>query len=137
MKLIVFGKEHDIAQELEIIVAPTHPFGMKATITYGEGAPKGWTNEVRRNLTEVHHLYNKEMEEKINMAYACIQGKDRDSQLKIAFESDIHYTGMTQHIDYIESVVVEYEIELSDEFTNYAERADELDQASHETASGM
>ena len=65
MKLIVFGKEEDPSEEMEITVNQDCKFGMKATITYGEGAPKGWTNEVRRNLTEVHHLYNKEMEEKI------------------------------------------------------------------------
>ena len=143
MKLIVFGKEHDIAQELEIIVAPTHPFGMKATIVYGDGAPEGWINEVRRNLTEVHYMYNSEFLDDIDKLRAE-RGTDRPytqderiEKLKVAFESDIHYTGMTQHIDYIESVVVEYETELVKEFTDYDERADELDQASMEPGLAM
>jgi len=137
MKIIAFGKEHDPAQELEILVVPTNPFGLKATITLSDEAPQGWRNEVRRNLTEVHYWFDKSRE---LVGNGCNQ---------TAFESDIHGTGGTMDNKYIKTIVVEYDTELRDGVYEYesadsdpiwdtiAERRDEEDQASHETASGM
>ena len=101
MKLIVFGEEHDPAEELEVTVNQDCEFGMKATITLSDEAPEGWVqDEVRRNLTEVHYWYDKSREFRENES---------------AFESDIHGCGGTMKNKYISKIVVEYDDKLHDD----------------------
>jgi len=119
MKLIVFGKEEDSSKELEIMVAPTHPFGLKATIILSDEAPEGWRrDEVRRNLTEVHYWFDKSRNTTGN---GCNQ---------TAFESDIHGCGGTMDNKYIKQITVEYDTELAEgvyETNRYDEEPDHTD----------
>ena len=121
MKLIVFGKEEDPSEEMEITVNQDCKFGLKATITLSDEAPEGWCDEVRRNLTEVHYWYDQ------NRKYG---------ENESAFESDIHGCGGTMKNKYISMIVVEYDTALAPGVYEY-NRYDELEQAAHETGSGM
>ena len=108
MKLIVFGEELDSSQEHEIIRHTQ--FGMKVTIEYGDEAPEGWCDEVRRNITEVHHLYDK-----TRLASIDVSDEFRRKEASTAFESDIHQQGGTQRVHYLSKVIVEHDTELAED----------------------
>jgi hypothetical protein len=102
MKLTIFGRQHDSSKEIEII--SDKEFGMKATIIYKKECYDGNT-EVRNNLTEFHHLYNKDRVNEL---------KHPELYYESAFESDIHGSGGTKYIKRLDSITIEYDTKLHD-----------------------
>ena len=90
MRLLYFNEKLDLTIEHEIIYdIDDNPYGFNVIVTYKDSY---YSPEIYNNVTEIHYLYNNEP--------------------RIAFESDIHHTGLTRYInDYnlnsiIESVVI-------------------------------
>lgn len=90
--------------------------GMKVTIFYaktsalyhGSGYIKGCIpGTILRNVTEIHYDYNHNLRE---------QGLKTFQDVSIAFESDIHQTGMTYYIKDIAEFKTELETEKSEDF---------------------
>ena len=120
-QLIIFGKEHDINTEIEII--DESEFGMRAEIhinieQYIKDIKDSYDSanidlyltrinkiEIRNNLTEFHHLFNR------NENYIILKEED-DS----AFESDIHGTGGTKKLKYIDKIIITKAEKLYDEY---------------------
>lgn len=73
--------------------------GFDVLIKFKESSPFGAVEETRYNVTEIHCFYKS-------------VGGERD---RIAFESDIHGTGGTLRMDYIE----EYEAKLSTKINDH------------------
>lgn len=92
MRLIFLGKELDATKEQELI--SEEEFGYKVTVKYNDG------EDIFYNCTEVHHLYN----------------YTERSRLSIAFESDIHGTGVIRKTIDIESVNIEIANKIFDNF---------------------
>ena len=77
----------------------TEPMGNKVTVQFSEIAgPSPCEKQVYRNVTEVHWNYPTPMGE------------------RVAFESDIHGTGITWACDWIAEFEVVPEIEIADKF---------------------
>jgi len=117
MKLIIFGKEVDSTIEHEIEC--NTKFGLKATIKYNKDIVPTYKDKVRRNLTEFHHLYNKESVEKCWIeCYGDINHIENlrsvKHELSSAFESDIHGSGGTQKVIYINEISIEYDTSLAE-----------------------
>lgn len=103
-QLIIFGKEHPIDTEIEIL--DESEFGMRAEIHYNIDAFVGINKiEIRNNLTEFHHLYNR------NENYIILKEEDNS-----AFESDIHGTGGTKKVKYIDKIIITKAEKLYDEY---------------------
>lgn len=70
--------------------------GVKVIIKFKRSSPYGRRQSTYRNVTEIHKNYN--------------------NSGKIAFESDIHTTGITQEIKHIESIKITKEKLKSNDF---------------------
>lgn len=95
--LTILGKEHNPNTEIEVF--NENEFGFKVTVQF---TPESWYPEktlVLNNVTEVHNLYS----------------SLRDNK-SIAFESDLHGTGMTKEHKDILSVTVEHSDKLEEEY---------------------
>lgn len=80
-------------------------FGMMVKIVFAPDSPFGHSVQILRNVTEVHYNYN------VNMpAVQKITGP------MVAFESDLHKTGVTHRLLNIREFEVFQETELADEF---------------------
>ena len=74
-------------------------FGMRVDITFKKDSPFKEITEDYRNVTEIHYCYPSHMEKK-----------------RVAFESDIHGTGVTQPISYIKEFETILETEKAKRF---------------------
>tara|TARA_R110002126_G_scaffold271729_1_gene415620 strand:+ start:356 stop:688 length:333 start_codon:yes stop_codon:yes gene_type:complete len=101
MHLLINGVEHQWDKEIEIT---RDELGFDCTITFKADSPFGDTVQVRRNCTEFHHLYNKRQQDDL---VKVIVTTDYVVEYSSAFESDIHSTGGTHRVSYIESIVVD------------------------------
>jgi len=70
--------------------------GMDVSVSFKKSSPYGAVKETYHNVTEVHFNYRSFSEEK-----------------RVAFESDIHGTGITQPVSFIETFVVEPATKIS------------------------
>jgi hypothetical protein len=121
-QLIIFGKEHPIDTEIEIL--DDSEFGMRAEIHYDikecmkymieNGVSEADIDlycdrinkiEIRNNITEFHHLYNR------NDDYNILKEEDNS-----AFESNIHGTGGTKKVKYIDKIIITKAEKLYDEY---------------------
>lgn len=80
-------------------------YGIRVRIKFKEDCPYKGAMEEYRNVTEIHYNY-------CDGKKFGAKRKKGDFYIghKVAFESDIHRTGITQPIDYIE----EFETELEE-----------------------
>jgi len=94
-RLIIFGQEFDVNDEIEIKV--DSEFGMNCIILYNDDRRA----ETAHNCTEFHHLYDK---------------SNGFARMSSAFESDIHGTGMTKRIEDIKMIVAYKAMRLNPEY---------------------
>lgn len=108
IKLIYLGKELNINQEHNILSKNKH--GFKVTVVYSLNSAVGAYQgkklvEVRHNCTQVHFGYT--------------EGGFIKPLTKVAFESDIFYTGSNRKIKDLESIVIELEIKKHSDCYEY------------------
>ena len=78
--------------------------GMKVKIKFSDESPyMDIKKEILRNITEIHFNYN----QKHPQCYT--------PGIKIAFESDIHHTGVTYNFEYIQEFETELETEINED----------------------
>ena len=93
MRLLFLGKELDTEKEHELLADNLHGFNVMVAYKPDSWMPQHEGKQVvvvMRNVTEVHHLYETHINQK-----------------RIAFESNIHFTGCNRSCDDIESVTVD------------------------------
>jgi len=97
MKLFYLGKELDSSAEQEL--KTDNEFGFVVTIKFNPDNRfhRDTETSIFRNATEVHSRYTE---------MTIRPGK------RIAFESDIHQTGFWKDIEEIETVTIEYALEM-------------------------
>jgi hypothetical protein len=83
--------------------------GMKVTINFKANSPYNGSKTVLRNVTEIHHNYNFERAKNAPVNSFL-------KETRIAFESNIHYTGCTYFVEDIEEFSTSLETEKAESF---------------------
>lgn len=104
MELTYLNNELNVTKEHELF--SDNENGFKVTVTYKKDS---WISknefkevvEVFNNCTEVHYMYE-----------SIVPRNDK----RIAFESNIHRTGLTRSVDDIKSIVIENATSIEDDF---------------------
>ena len=88
---------------------------MKVEIKFKKGSPFKGKIDYYRNVTEIHYNFIdvKSFEEDTTTKQIDMRSKIGN---RVAFESDIHRTGITQPIDYIEEFETKLEKEKAKSF---------------------
>lgn len=118
-KLTVFGKNKDWNKELEIFHEDYDaPYGFNCKIIYIDSYRI--KEETRHNCTEFHHRFdikfNDEIDPNMRKHSSWEQPMDRELTDNSAFESDIHSTGGTKRLSYVQSIEITIADKLNDSY---------------------
>lgn len=91
------GQLLDPSKEHELF--PTNEFGFTVKVKYNDHCPYLGDTDILNNVTEVHVNY-----------------RSFEPEARVAFESDVHRTGMTRALDYINEIDIVEATEFAPEY---------------------